>query len=112
MADITFTDGMICKEHKFDDGGTITKLSFKVDEFIAFLQKYNDNGWVNAIVAKSQQSGKMYGKLDTWKPKQQEQGNQQQAPQEQSNGYQAQPVNNTQAYSAQVDSVEEDSIPF
>ena len=72
MADVIFTDGMICKEHKFQDGGTITKLSFKVDEFIQFLQKHNDNGWVNAIVAKSQQSGKMYGKLDTWKPKQQE----------------------------------------
>lgn len=81
-----FTDGLFCDEHEFSDGNKITKLSFKVQQFIEFLnQNVNEKGYVNVIVGKAK-SGKLYGKVDTWKPKEkQEQGYQ---PQQQG-GYQA-----------------------
>ncbi len=43
-------------------------LSFKVEEFIAFLQKNDNNGWVNVDLLESK-GGKLYGSLNTWKPK-------------------------------------------
>lgn len=70
MPDIVFVDGLIVKEHTFGDGGTIQKLSFKVEEMIQFLQLHNNDGWVNAVITKSRE-GKPYAKLDTWKPNQQ-----------------------------------------
>lgn len=43
------------------------KVSFKVDEFIQYLQEKADNGWVNLILKESQKGAK-YFELDTWKP--------------------------------------------
>ena len=43
------------------------RLSFKVDEFIEFLKKHNNNGWINLDIKKSKED-KMYLELDTWKP--------------------------------------------
>ncbi|MGV8130553.1 MAG: hypothetical protein ACP5N7_00455 [Candidatus Pacearchaeota archaeon] len=43
------------------------KVSFKVDEFIQYLQEKADNGWVNLILKESQK-GTKYFELDTWKP--------------------------------------------
>ncbi len=44
------------------------KLSFKVDEAVAFLQKYkSESGWVNCDLKKSA-GGKLYLELNVWKP--------------------------------------------
>jgi len=40
----------------------------KVDEAIAFLRKYEKNGWVN-LNAKNGRSGNPYIELDTFEPK-------------------------------------------
>lgn len=46
------------------------KLSIKVPEAIAFLQKNQSNaGWVNIDLKKSDNTGKYYLELNTWKPK-------------------------------------------
>lgn len=72
MPDVIFTAGMFCDEHEFSDNNKITKLSFKVEQFKQWLDQHtNDKGYVNVIVGKSQ-GGKLYGKLDTWKPSNQE----------------------------------------
>ena len=42
-------------------------LSIKVDEFTAFLQKHNNNGWTNLDFLKSQK-GTLYFALNEWKP--------------------------------------------
>jgi len=43
-------------------------VSFKVDEFIAFLQAHNTNaGWVNVDIKESK-GGKWYCELNTYKP--------------------------------------------
>lgn len=78
MSEIILVDGMFCDEHKFNDGGSITKLSFNVEKFIQFLNQHaNEKGYVNIDVARSQQSQKLYGKLNQWKPNNQQQSNQQ-----------------------------------
>lgn len=41
-------------------------LSFKVDEFIAWLKQYDNNGWVNVDVKESK-GGKIYCELSTYK---------------------------------------------
>lgn len=44
------------------------KLSFQVEEFIAFLKKHETNGgWVN-VDLKVSKAGKPYAELNTWKP--------------------------------------------
>jgi len=98
MADVIFTDGMFCDSHTFESGDSITKLSFKSEQFKQWLDTHtNDKGYVNVIVSKSQSSGKLYGRLDTWQPKQQE--GQQQAPQQQA------PQNNFQESDQPVDNI-------
>ncbi len=51
------------------------KLSFKVDEAVAFLNEHkNEKGYVNLDLLKSQ-AGKLYLQLNTWVPeKEKEQG--------------------------------------
>lgn len=52
------------------------KVSVKVDEFVEFLKKYqNENGWVNIDLRKSKDGGKLYFALNTFKPKKQEEQN-------------------------------------
>lgn len=53
------------QETKF---GTITKLSFKKDEFIKFL---NENGgdWVNVDLLPKKDGSGLYGVLNDYKPK-------------------------------------------
>lgn len=43
-------------------------MSVKVDEAIVFLQKHNNNGWVNLDLLASKDNSKLYFKLNTWKP--------------------------------------------
>lgn len=65
----TFADGLIVKKPR--EGApdfVMGRLSFKVDEFVAFLSKHKDTqGWVNVDLLIGQ-SGKPYAALDTWKP--------------------------------------------
>ena len=67
MADKVFAEGMIVKTitTKY---GELDKISIKVEEFKEFLDKYDNNGWVNLNIKTSQWSGKKYAELDTWKP--------------------------------------------
>ena len=64
----TFVNGMIVKRNEQAPDFVICGLSFKVDEIKAFLDEYNNNGWVNVQVKRSQ-GGKFYGELDVWEKK-------------------------------------------
>lgn len=45
------------------------KISIKVPEFILFLEKHQSNaGWVNLDLKKSDNTGKFYLELNSWKP--------------------------------------------
>lgn len=69
-----FVDGMIFKSKR--DGApdfVLGSISFKVDEIVPFLQKHNNNGWVNVDFLRGKpknegEKGKPYFKLNTWKP--------------------------------------------
>lgn len=70
MAEETiFLDGFMFKRPR-EGAPSFVKgaLSIKVDEAIAFLQKHNNNGWVNADLLTSKDNSKLYFKLNTWKP--------------------------------------------
>jgi hypothetical protein len=60
-----FADGIIFKRNDNAPAFAIGKLSFKVEEAIAFLQANAKKGWVNVNINKAQ-SGKYYIELDTW----------------------------------------------
>jgi len=63
-----FADGMIFKKPR-EGAPDFVKgaIAVKVDEFKAFLDKHNNNGWVNIDLKKSQ-GGKLYLELNDWKP--------------------------------------------
>lgn len=63
-----FTDGLIFKKPR-EGAPDFVKgaISIKVDEFKAFLDKHNNNGWVNIDLKKSS-GGKLYTQLNDWKP--------------------------------------------
>lgn len=44
-------------------------ISFKVNEMIEFLNKYDNKGWVNIKMMKSKEKGSIYFILDEYKPK-------------------------------------------
>lgn len=66
-ADPKFVDGLIVKRRDGAPEFVLCDLSFKVDEFTAWLNANNNNGWVNtqALVSKG---GKPYAQLNDWKP--------------------------------------------
>jgi hypothetical protein len=65
-----FADGLIYKAPRQGAPEYVKgSLSVKVDEFKAFLDKYNSNGWVNLDFLQSK-NGKLYFALNNWKPKQ------------------------------------------
>jgi len=65
-----FADGLIYKAPRQGAPEYVKgSLSVKVDEFKAFLDKHNNNGWVNLDFLKSQK-GTLYFALNNWKPKQ------------------------------------------
>ena len=68
-ADKVFAAGMIVKRNENAPEFVLCNLSVKVDEFAAFAQQHQSNGWLN-IQCKVGKSGKMYAELDTWKPTQ------------------------------------------
>ncbi len=62
-----FAAGLIVKRHERAPEFVLCNLSVKVDEFTAFAQQHQSNGWLN-IQCKVSKNGKMYAELDTWKP--------------------------------------------
>ena len=67
--DPVFADGLIFKKpHENSPDFVKGSVSVKVSEFIAFLQKHDNNGWVNLDLKKSQKGG-LYFQLNDWKPK-------------------------------------------
>lgn len=62
------------KEHVFNDGGEIIKLSFETKTLVEFAQNHsNENGWLTLVVSRRRETGPkgqthcVY--LDTWKPR-------------------------------------------
>ena len=69
MAETTFVDGLIFKKKKEGAPDFVKgSVSMKVDELKAFLDKHNNNGWVNADLLVSKDGQKLYFKLNDWKP--------------------------------------------
>lgn len=64
-----FTNGMSFKEPRENAPDFIIgKVSFKVDEFVAWLQaNVNNNGWVDVDLKRSKK-GTIYGEKNTYKP--------------------------------------------
>ncbi len=64
-----FMDGFIFKRPK-EGVPTFVKghLSIKTSEAIAFLQKHDKGGWVNADLLASKDNTKLYFKLNVWEP--------------------------------------------
>lgn len=61
-----FASGVFIEEKTFD-WGSIIKQSYKVDDFIKFLnENKNDKGYVNIDVKKSKDGSKFYGELSTY----------------------------------------------
>jgi len=42
-----YANGLFAKKIEFQNGGSMTKLSIKVDDFVSFLEENAQNGWVN-----------------------------------------------------------------
>lgn len=65
-----FADGLIFKK-PHDNAPDFIKgqLSIKCQDFLEFMKKHSDKGWLN-IQLKESQNGKYYAELDTWKPSQ------------------------------------------
>lgn len=67
--EVVFGEGFIFKRpHEKAPAFVKGSMSVKVDEAIAFLQKYNNNGWVNLDLLASKDNSKLYFKLNTFKP--------------------------------------------
>jgi len=111
------------KEHVFQDGGSVIRVSFSAEDLKNMQNCLNDRGYINLNINRRQQISQ-YGhthsiSLDTWQPQQQPQ----QPPQQQSQGqyqqpqYQAPQSAPAQAPPAmparpQMPNVEEDGVPF
>ena len=63
-----FAEGLIVKRNDNAPDFVIGNLSVKIDEFKIWLDKHNNNGWVNIDLKKSQ-GGKLYAEKNSWKPK-------------------------------------------
>ncbi len=69
--DKVFADGFLFKRNENAPDFVVGSMSVKVEEAVTFLNKHNNNGWVNLQV-KTSQGGKYYMELDTFKPKAQQ----------------------------------------
>lgn len=72
MAEKIFANGLVYKAPRERAPDYVKgSLSFKVEEFVAWLQEHQSaTGWVNVQIKESK-GGKLYCELDTWKPGQQ-----------------------------------------
>ena len=67
MSDIEFVNGLIVKTPTDKTPDYVkAKMSFKVQELIAWLQSKNEE-WVNVEI-KASKAGKWYCAVDSWKP--------------------------------------------
>ena len=64
-----FSEGFIFKRPKEGVPAYVKgSMSVKVSEAIAFLQKHQNNDWVNLDLLASKDNTKLYFKLNTYKP--------------------------------------------
>lgn len=63
-----FADGLISKRNETAPDFVVVNQSYKVEDFVKFLNANSKNGWVNTQT-KIAKSGKMYTELDTFEPK-------------------------------------------
>ena len=64
----TYAKGLFA-EKKTTTFGEITKVSFKADDFIQFLNEHkNEKGYVNVDILNAKEEGKLYGVLNDYKP--------------------------------------------
>lgn len=66
MSEKVFVDGMLCKRRDNAPEFVVLNISYKVNEFRAWLDQQTGD-WVNVDIKRSK-SGKFYAELDTWKP--------------------------------------------
>lgn len=62
-----FADGFSFKMNPNSPEWVVGGISIKADQAIEFINRHNNNGWVNLKVNIGK-SGKPYVELDTWKP--------------------------------------------
>ena len=65
MSEKIFVNGMIVKKRQNAPDFVIANVSFKFDDFIAFLNSNAKNGWLNVDIKKSK-GGNLYAELNTW----------------------------------------------
>ena len=67
-----YVNEIILKEHTFDNGGSLLKVSVKVPELIETLKEIEENGWANLCIGKRQTPSDKgvthYAYVDEWKP--------------------------------------------
>lgn len=70
--DRIFVDGLWASEKKFDNGGSILKVSLLVEKFAPFVKKHkNKSGYINIIIAPKKNpddKSTHFSYLDTWEP--------------------------------------------
>lgn len=73
MEEKTYINGVVIKEHIFDDGNKILKVSMHKDGVEQLGDLLNDGGWVNIDIKKRREEGEKgqthYMQLNTYKPK-------------------------------------------
>ena len=65
-----YANALFAKKIEFQNGGSMTKLSIKVDDFVSFLEENAQNGWVNLdLKAKKDANAKfnLYAELNEFK---------------------------------------------
>jgi len=65
MSEKNFVNGLVVKRNEKAPAFVICSLSFKVGDFIKYMNDNAKNGWLNADV-KLSQGGKYYAELNTW----------------------------------------------
>ena len=68
-----YANGLFAKKIEFQNGGSMTKLSIKVDDFVSFLEENEQNGWVNLdLKTKKDANAKfnLYAELNEFKAEQ------------------------------------------
>jgi hypothetical protein len=72
MEEKKYVNGIIIKEQSFNNGGSLLKMSIKVEDFISELKGIENNGWANIVVSKRKEPSDKgithYAKIDDWKP--------------------------------------------
>ena len=69
MSEPNFANGIMFKLPKENAPDFVKgSLSIKLDDFNAWAEKHQENGWVN-IDLKVSRGGKPYAELNTWKAK-------------------------------------------